>query len=79
MSARAVEDARRSRAFAARESAHAAARVAACEASASRLPREALGALLKRMLCMLEVITVWVYIGVPSGRPGGLAFIEIET
>ena len=67
MSARAVEDALRSRACAAREIAHVAARVSAREASASRPPREAPGALLKRMVCMLEVITVRVYIGVPSG------------
>ena len=60
MSARAVEDARRSRACAARESAHAVARVAAREAYASRPPREAPGAFLKRIVCMLEVITVRV-------------------
>ena len=70
MSAREVEDARRSRACAARESAHAAARVVIREASASHPPREAFGAFLKRMVCMLEVITVRVNIGVPSGGGG---------
>ena len=78
MSARAVEDARKSRECAARESAHAAALVAASEASASRPPWEAAGALLKRMVCMLEVITVSIHRRAVRG-PGGLAFSEIET